>query len=114
MIDTTSSPNFPRDEHEDLPFEVQDLRSLTRSSFAVSNQLFDRFGPELGVHGTTVYIALSRFADHDRTCSLPVVTISRLMGMRRQQVRRALAKLRRLKLIAGSWRRGQIAVRLLI
>ena len=114
MIHTTGSSNSLRDKQDDVSFEVQDKRRLHRGSFAVSHQLIDRFGPELGAHGITVYSVLSRFADQDRTCSLPLVKITDLMGERRQHIRRALAKLRRLGLIAGSWRGDQIKVRLLL
>ena len=113
-METTGSANAPRDGHDDLPFEVVDQRRLNRASFAVSNQLFDRFGPELGIDGISVFLVLSRFAAQDRTCSLPLATITNLIGMSRKRIHRALAKLRMLELITGSWRGDQIEVRLLI
>jgi hypothetical protein len=79
-------------------FEIRDRRRP--GYLRVYNDLYDRFGAELGPYGLAVYMALCRYANRDSECWPSHETIAKGTGMSRRQVIREVAKLERLQVIA--------------
>ena len=67
--------------------------------FWLDNQLFDRFGPQLGAYGLAVYAALARCANRDRECHPSYQHIADAIGCSRRQVIREMARLENLGLV---------------
>jgi len=65
----------------------------------VYNDLYDRFGAQLGPYGLAVYVALCRYANQDSECWPSYSTIARGTGMSRRQAMREVAKLEGLRVI---------------
>lgn len=78
-------------------FVVRDRRP---GYLRVYNDLYDRFGPQLGPYGIAVYVALCRYANQDSECWPSYNTIARGTGMSKRQVMREVVKLEELKIIA--------------
>ena len=66
----------------------------------VDNDLYDRFGAQLGPYGLAAYMALCRYANQDSECWPSYSTIARGTGMSKRQVMREIVKLEGLKIIA--------------
>lgn len=78
-------------------FVVRDRRP---GYLRVYNDLYDRFGAQLGPYGLAVYVALCRYANQDSECWPSFATIAKGTGMSRRQVIREIAKLEGLGIIA--------------
>jgi len=78
-------------------FVVRDRRP---GFLRVDNDLYDRFGSQLGPYGLAVYMALCRYVNHDSECWPSYGTIAKGTGMSRRQVMREVVKLEDLKVIA--------------
>lgn len=81
----------------DKPFIVRDRRP---GYLRVYNDLYDRYGAQLGPYGLAVYVALCRYANHDSECWPSHTTIAKGTGMSRRQVIREVNKLEELGVIA--------------
>lgn len=81
----------------DKPFVVRDRRP---GYLRVYNDLYDRFGAQLGPYGLAVYMALCRYANQDSECWPSHTTIATGTGMSRRQVIREVNKLERMDIIA--------------
>ena len=77
-------------------FEVRDRRS---GFLRVDNDLYDRFGAQLGPYGLAVYMALCRYANRSDECWPAYATIARGTGISRRKVIYEIAKLERLGVI---------------
>lgn len=66
----------------------------------VDNDVYDRFGPQLGPYGLAVYVALCRYANQDSECWPSYSTIARGTGMSKRKVIYEIQKLERLQIIA--------------
>ena len=94
------SPDFGSNlggETEDT-FQVRDQRK--GHWFWIHNALIDRAGPHIGPVGIAIYGALARFAGTDSQAWPSHTTLARILGISRHQVRHALERLERLRLIA--------------
>lgn len=78
-------------------FVVRDRRP---GYLRVYNDLYDRFGTQLGPYGIAVYVALCRYANQDSECWPSHTTIAKGTGMSRRQVIREINKLESLGVIA--------------
>ena len=77
-------------------FVVRDRRP---GYLRVYNDLYDRFGAQLGPYGLAVYMALCRYANQDSECWPSYGTIAKGTGMSRRQAMREVAKLEALHII---------------
>lgn len=78
-------------------FVVRDRRP---GFLRVDNDVYDRFGAQLGAYGLAAYVALCRYANQDSECWPSYATIAKGTGMSKRQVMREVAKLEALKIIA--------------
>lgn len=76
------------------------IRDRRPGYLRVYNDLYDRFGAQLGPFGLAVYVALCRYANQDSECWPSYNTIAKGTGMSRRQVMREVVKLEELKIIA--------------
>ena len=80
----------------DKSFAVRDRRP---GYLRVYNDLYDKFGAQLGPYGLAVYVALSRYANKDEECWPSHTTIAEGTGMSRRQVIREVNKMEKLGII---------------
>lgn len=66
----------------------------------VYNDLYDRFGAQLGPYGLAVYVALCRYANQDSECWPSYNTIAKGTGMSRRKVIYEVQKMEQLGIIA--------------
>lgn len=78
-------------------FVVRDRRP---GYLRVDNDLYDRFGAELGPYGLAVYMALCRYVNQDSECWPSYGTIAKGTGMSKRKVIYEIQKLERLQIIA--------------
>lgn len=83
-------------QHNDN-FIVRDRRP---GYLRVYNDLYDRFGAQLGPYGLAVYVALCRYANQDSECWPSYNTIAKGTGMSRRKVIYEVQKMERLQIIA--------------
>lgn len=76
------------------------IRDRRPGYLRVYNDLYDRFGAELGPYGLAVYVALCRYANQDSECWPSYNTIAKGTGMSRRQVIREVAKMEGLQIVA--------------
>jgi len=81
----------------DTAFVVRDARP---GFLRVDNDLYDRFGAQLGPYGLAVYMALCRFANRDSECWPSYATIAKGTGMSWRKVASTIAQLEDLGVIA--------------
>jgi len=77
----------------DTAFAVRDARP---GFLRVDNDLYDRFGAQLGPYGLAVYMALCRFANRESECWPSYSTIAKGTGMSRRKVIYEIKKLEEL------------------
>lgn len=78
-------------------FAVRDRRP---GYLRVYNDLYDRYGAQLGPYGLAVYVALCRYANQESACWPSHTTIAAGTGMSRRQVIREVNKIEQLGVIA--------------
>jgi len=78
-------------------FVVRDRRP---GFLRVDNDLYDRFGAQLGPYGLAVYMALCRYVNQESECWPSYSTIAKGTGMSRRQVMREIAKMEKLQVVA--------------
>ena len=78
-------------------FVVRDRRP---GYLRVDNDLYDRFGSQLGPYGLAVYMALCRYVNQDSECWPSYATIAKGTGMSKRKVIYEVKKLERLQVIA--------------
>jgi len=78
-------------------FEVRDRRP---GFLRVDNDLYDRFGAQLGPYGLAVYMALCRYANRDSECWPSYATIAKGTGMSWRKVASTIVQLEQLGVIA--------------
>jgi len=83
-----------------MPSDTFVVRDRRPGFLRVDNDLYDRFGPQLGPYGLAVYMALCRYVNQDSECWPSYSTIAKGTGMSKRQVIREVAKLEQLKIIA--------------
>ena len=66
----------------------------------VDNDVYDRFGSQLGPYGLAAYVALCRYANQDSECWPSYSTIAKGTGMSRRKVIYEIQKMERLGIIA--------------
>jgi hypothetical protein len=67
----------------------------------IYNDLYDRYGAQLGPYGLAVYVALCRYIDVDSSeCNPSFATIAKGTGMSRRKVIYEIQKMERLRIIA--------------
>ena len=81
----------------DTNFVVRDARP---GFLRVDNDLYDRFGAQLGPYGLAVYMALCRYANRDSECWPSYATIAQGTGMSWRKVASTVAQLEDLGVIA--------------
>ncbi len=72
--------------------------------FWLDNSLLDRYGPQLGVYGLAVYLALARCADRQQECRPSYQAVARAVGCSRRQVIREMRRLESLGLVEKIYR----------
>ncbi len=77
-------------------FVVRDRRP---GYLRVYNDLYDRFGAQLGPYGLAVYVALCRYSNQDSECWPSYNTIAKGTGMSRRKVIYEIQKMERLFII---------------
>ena len=78
-------------------FVVRDRRA---GFLRVDNDVYDRFGAQLGPYGLAVYMALCRYANQDSECWPSYNTIARGTGMSKRKVIYEIQKMEGLKIIS--------------
>ena len=78
-------------------FVVRDRRP---GFLRVDNDLYDRFGAQLGPYGLAVYMALCRYVNQDSECWPSYNTIAAGTGMSRRKVIYEIQKMEGLNIIA--------------
>jgi hypothetical protein len=76
------------------------IRDRRPGYLRVYNDLYDKFGAQLGPYGLAVYVALCRYANQDSECWPSYNTIATGTGMSRRQVIREVAKLEQFQILA--------------
>lgn len=76
------------------------IRDARPGFLRVDNDLYDRFGAQLGPYGLAVYMALCRYANSASSCWPSYATIARGTGVSRRKVIYEIAKLEALGVIA--------------
>ena len=83
-----------------MPSDTFVVRDRRPGFLRVDNDVYDRFGAQLGPYGLAAYVALCRYANQDSECWPSYSTIAKGTGMSKRQVMREIVKLEGLKIIA--------------
>lgn len=83
-----------------MPKDTFIVRDRRPGYLRVYNDLYDKYGSQLGPYGLAVYVALCRYANQDSECWPSHTTIATGTGMSRRQVIREIFKMEALEIIA--------------
>ena len=76
------------------------IRDRRPGYLRVYNDLYDRFGAQMGPYGLAVYVALCRYANQDSECWPSYNTIAKGTGMSRRKVIYEIKRMEELHIIA--------------